>query len=311
MEGLEYFEAWFGTSEIEEAVKKIRVESSLSEVFSNFQRNIARLNGTLMFPGIYVGIAARLQGCYSRASFEITKMAHIESSELSEDTHKQVVARMLELVRLSQEEDYQTELASFWEATSAMWKLIAVQYSSVEIIEAQRALRESLVIGAWTAIEVAYKELWDTANARSEQIGKLQGDKMRIIEASARKRGADIPPANKISAQTPPKLSSLQGARSTFSRGFSLNASAIDAAFSSPAFDGLAVVRNCLVHNRGRIDEGFKKGAIGITSLAPILCSATKELNIDQKLTATVILDSVRATIDLLVAADEWLQSNI
>lgn len=172
---------------------------------------------------------------------------------------------------------------------AATFNADGLSYAS-HLVEAKRALLQSMVIQAWTAFEVLAEDLWKEVTAKRPEL--IAG----ITKAEWKKCGF----------KSAPKIANAY--RYTFRPDNSGNIAWI---VDHTVIKALAVARNVLVHSGGRIDEMFTKQRAIIPELNSIrgrkkgyLIPFTGSL-VRRLVDPTTVLG-----FGLVRTVDEWLSAN-
>ena len=301
-------ESWFQIASLEQLSAKLKTPFVVDAANTLFE-NIERVHtGLVMLPLNFVGIAGRLQGCFSTAVFEITGKSVLSDEERTPELEAKLAHRMMELVREEQADDLKSENVPFYEKSASLWGMIMHLYLCDETKGGLLAVRESIVMNVWSAIEVALEQVWDNAVAILPHVEARNGIANRITTLAAAKLGASIPTVQSRAGKE--RLKSIQAIREAFSRGFAVDCVEIDNALAASELETLALVRNLLAHKRGLIDQEFKDRAPFFPSLAKTFTSDEERLKLPGPMVGKIVSDGLEASMSVLVSIDEWVQAH-
>ncbi len=150
-----------------------------------------------------------------------------------------------------------------------------------------RALLQSSIKDAWTAIEVLAEDLLTTVMLNFPScFHKVIWDKDR----------------------GEPRFRSRSGIKVAYQKAFPVDDEKIKEALQSDGIDALALLRNVLVHKGGLADDDFKDGAKDNPLLVALRAFDDRQpLKIDGEIIKAVIEPAARAGCDLLLAVDTWI----
>ncbi len=271
-----------------------------------FRMNLLRIHESHQAVRRLTRLAARCQGWYTRAVYEVTGKFVITPDE--QKTHVKAITKRFQKLRDEQEDG--SHWNRYYECRAeeeALWDLTKVWKMDVPAETGFAAQRESMVMGVWTAIEICLGDLWKEVQVKNQQdFAKPEGAYLRIVDAAdlSRRYTPKKP-------YTPKKLkhasfASLLGIRGAYSLAFSKDFAQLDEALADLRFEALAAVRNVLVHSAGEKDQKWKENSENVPQLQAWTSSSSKHVRVDGPQTNKLIADAIEATVSVLKAVNVW-----
>lgn len=274
----------------------------------------------------------RYQGSLTHACVEILNNPKPSKEEASAKS-EEIEGRLTELIEADfNDPDFSVEgdILGGWHVFDLACANASDKFDSFAFMS---AVLNSMVLGAWGAVEVCLDALWrDAVNEYPEYLAALVGGPNRMASfIEARNQGANWSPPADRDALTPflPNssdpatdllddfkknglgFSSLKAARNTYSRAFAKNFSDIDAALCDPCIDALALVRNLIAHKDGVIDSRFMEQSRFINALGPIRALGDQATFIvDGEFVRKLIEPVIPWAVTTINAVHKWMKNN-
>jgi hypothetical protein len=200
----------------------------------------------------------------------------------------------------------------------------------------------SMILGTWTAFETLAGDLWvDSLNACPAFASLSGAPKNRIAkqcEATFTRQESEDEEETSDELQEPPekwlsleqvgrlskgsynlgtlmgsvhrasgsvKFTTLTSIREAYSRAFAPPPQTIDKALSTKALDGLALVRNLIVHRAGRADRRYVDGAKAVKDVPQL--KENEPLQLDGAVVCNLLNPVIEASVDLVEGVDTFI----
>jgi len=174
------------------------------------------------------------------------------------------------------------------------------------------------IVGAWTAFETLFGDLWEAAlNAHPEGLADLKGkskqkvkgddDGRRMVQISLlQKFKYDLSKVMGTMLKDKVDFTSLNGARDAYALAFWEHADSIHEALANPAFRAISAMRNLIVHKAGICDTEYERNSKGLQNLIPHLEPGCI-LTLDGEILARTLVPALKCAMQLIRAVDAWI----
>lgn len=171
------------------------------------------------------------------------------------------------------------------------------------------ALFQSMIISAWTAVEIALEDLCD--ESKSILNGKhfeIRSSARRIPDLIQSKRGEVLISKENIDRRSgaTKNFRSILATRVAYSCWFHNDPEDIDQALCSLEIDALALLRNVIVHSASKPDEHFRTQAKGIPSLQQWTDPNLTKIVLNGEDVRKIIESALKPIASLILAVDVW-----
>jgi hypothetical protein len=187
---------------------------------------------------------------------------------------------------------------------------------STALDEGGDAWLSAQVTATWTAFEALAEELWETAlNLHPLKLAELDASKRAKGDADKtiplwllNKYGYDLSSSMGTILKSKYGFDSLEGIRSGYADAFADDAPEITSLVNDKSLDALALVRNLIVHNGGKIDETYLRRKSSLPPAAVGELGAI--LKLDGALVCGLITKPLQISGKLISEMDAWLVRN-
>lgn len=185
----------------------------------------------------------------------------------------------------------------------------------------------SMLISAWTAIEVMLGDLWEAAlNLRPVGLASLRGssngnktsnrakgqpDGKWISQQDLEDNGFDLSGKMGTLLRRDFGFINLEGSIAAYQKAFSCDSDHVLGAIQNPILKALFAIRNVLVHKAGIVDKIFRDDADGIDVLKK--WSSQKDgtlIEFDGEDIKALIEPATKLGAYLIVAVDDWITNH-
>ena len=285
---------------------ELQVHDGLEPLVDSFLVNLARVNAVQQFPIFAAGMSKLWSRHFERVCLE--NGIPYEQDQCPEDKFPSIIAEThLRVFKANLKDLEEKELNQNGESSL---RLIFIDYQDTpHFRNTINSAFQSMLINAWTSIEVLLRDLHDlAAKGRPPLTTDAKQQNWRIM-ALAKEKGFSIGKPKEWDEEERPNLSSLDGARQAYAVLFSVDSAEIDECLSDLAFEELYRLRNQFVHQGGKITGSFKN----YTNKLPSFTAHKKKgasiilHGADAKM---FIENALRMSIKLIKSVDLWLQNH-
>lgn len=284
---------------------------SLLPAWTVFWDNLCRLPALQQFPVFLSGMAG-----ISQATLEVVvrQSGYPDGLYKGKDAIVVPVEKWKAIVEESRDrifENYHAhdpELKGVYKNGTDLFEVICFDFRDDLVFQdAVQGIFQTMVIGAWTAIEVLLAQMRDAAvEGREMPLPKEEECwHWRILNLLESDHGAK---AGKPFKYTEPQMSSLRGARIAYAVAFQTDSEDIDKALCVPAIDALNLMRNQLVHEGGRINRDFIRTTKRFPTLERFQAMKGKQMVLTGDLVKQLIEEALSSAVLVVKSVDVWLQ---
>lgn len=282
------------------------VEPKLIPVVNHLFENLRRVNASHRFP-IFVAGMSRLWAEHFEQVCREHGIPYGQEEIPATCDHKAILTESHRRVHVANSKD--PGYLNLEENGEKAMQLIFLDYQEGRDFRAAIfAVLQSMVINAWTAIEVMIGQLHEvTTDGWPPPSADAREQSWRIMTL-AKGNGCPCGPPREWKEGALPNLSSLEGARQAYAVAFTVDCAEIDQCMSDLAFEELYRLRNQFVHEAGMITSSFKKYTKKLRTFDaykkgfPIILSGED--------TKRFIENALKMSVNLIRSVDTWLQSH-
>jgi hypothetical protein len=303
---------------------------SISEVYTVFIKNTARLKSMMVFPAHIAQFAGAIQRIGDVAEFEFAGTLTVGPQAMPPETKSQVFERSMQLFQQYNNrivEAYKDPIKRDDFLKDAMERGAGIAVSIVRTPAAESAFEfafMSYLTSAWTAFETMAGDLWEAAlNEHPIGLADLQGKKRdkkssnpsSNNEVSENKklvkldllRSHNWDTKNKMGTILKEKFAftTLGGIREAYASAFHKDFDDIDTFIFNESLDRLSALRNVIVHKGGIADSEYVRRAKDFSALPQT--KAGEKVILDGKMVADLIADVIVECAGLAQKVDMWL----
>lgn len=325
------------TKDLEFGKHQLRFENvKLLEVAAAFHDNMQRACRLANFLPYLVTLVTERERLYCAAHQEICGSVEVNGDELSETTKERIMQRIRERDREMLEQESPLERQEWrWKCGLDLINEAINHQPNSLFRSALELLHPSVILGAWTAVEVLAGDLWVAAlNEHPAVLAQLSGDQFNKWGAgkSNDPDTGDYDTAQKTKNDDDGKQITLQRLaqahydigksmgkmlrhkvrfttlwemRRAYCQAFSKDFDAIADALADHAFDHLAAVRNAIVHKAGKADREFLRRVTKSPRLSAI--QEGHNIPIDGLLLSELIPPVIIKAVEFLNAVGVWI----
>lgn len=286
----------------------------IREVARNFRTNLERVRWNVLILPWMVGKATLYQNAATRVEMSAS-VSELDHPDFQKDAQAKIhaitdedEARCLADINLGFKRDAQ--------ALNTIDFLIGCygqpkpDGSKSDLLTGFDALYQSVIIAAWTAVEIALDDLWAEANAVLRHLhSEDQSQASRIVDIVQQNRGESPEDRDRIRRWTKTKgFKTLLSTRVAYGCWFTEQTQDIDAALSDLGFDALALMRNVMVHSAACPDDMFLRQARGVPGLQKWTQQASSEIELHGEDLHGLIEGAIKPAGRLIMAVDRWVK---